>query len=129
MDHVHVLCRQRSSPSSSSLTQKPIHLSKNKSLLSALKKVGIKVKGTEGDMEVDDKTSPTEHISEEVAFLQKSYDEFVTRCGAETPAAKAFAKQLDAARQKTGQTAQAKTAKDLAAANYQEDLAPNGARV
>ena len=69
------------------------------------------------DMDLD--ASPTEDTSEEVAFLQKSYDDFVARSGADTPAAKAIHKQLEAAKLKIGETAQAKTAKALAAAHHQ----------
>ena len=68
---------------------------------------------------MDSDATPAEDTSEEVAFLQKSYDDFVARSGADTQAAKAIHKQLEAAKLKIGETAQAKTAKDLAAAHHQ----------
>ena len=94
-------------------------MAKNKVLLSSLKKVGLNPEGTEGDMEVDEATIPSEAVSTKVAQLQSHYDALAATLDPESNSLKELKKELEAAKKQTGLTAKSKTLKDLTAAENQ----------
>ena len=110
-----------SSPSSPSPLQKDHLMAKNKPLLISLKRVGLNVDGQEVDIEMEDVTSATEMATTKVAKIQSMIDT-MTELDSDANVLKELRKELDAAKKQTGSTAQSKTIKDLAAAEYQLNL-------
>ena len=96
-------------------------MAKNKPLLISLKRVGLNVDGQEVDIEMEDVTSATEIANTKVAKLQTMID-MMTELDSEANALKELRKELDTVKKQTGSTAQSKTIKDLAAAEYQLNL-------
>ena len=73
-------------------------MAKNKVLILSLKKVGLNTEGVEGDMEVDEATSPTEAATTKVAQLQSHYDALAATLDPESNSLKELKKELEAAK-------------------------------
>ena len=94
-------------------------MSRNKVLLASLKKVGLNPDGSEGEMEVDEATSPSEAATNKVAQLQPHFDALAATLDPESNILKELKKELEATKRQTGLTAKSKTLKDLHTAEYQ----------